>query len=161
MSDKIRVKLYLDDNTVDGKPFSTRARAIARHEFNPRQHAGVRAAYIRSVKIRGVVEGVRGELWATQPSPDADGSNRVYGALTYGSLTEALYAALEEDPKNPQLLLTLNKGLEAKVLSWRTPPSVLKYLVKLHNRFHTGASTSFVELVQLIPEAAGLADFSA
>ena len=150
MSDKVRIKLYLDDNSPDGKNFGLRDKAITRHVFNPRQHAGVKAEYIRSVKLRGVVEGVRGELWCTAPGPDG----RTWGALTYGSLTEALYQALQDDPTNPQLLLTLAKGLEAKVLAAQTPPSVLKYLVKLHNRFHMGAQTSFVELVQLVPEAA-------
>ena len=112
----------------------------------------MRAAYIRSVKKRGVVQGVRGELWATQPSPTAEGPRRAYAALTFGSLTEALYIALEEEPENSLLTLTLTKGGEARIFSHRTPPSVLKYLVNLHNRFHQGASTSFVELVQLVPE---------
>ena len=148
------MRFFEDNNDADGPPFQTRARLIARHEHNPRQHAGVKAAYVASVKLRGIVDGVRGELWAVQPDPRA--ANRQFGALTFGSLTEAFYQALEEEPTNSQLLLSLAKGLNATVFSFRTPPAVTKYLVKLHNRFHVGAATSFVELVQLVPEVPSL-----
>ena len=145
----MRVKLFLDDNSTDAerKPYGSRIRAIRRHAVNQRQHNSVQKLYVESVKAKGVVEGVRGELWVT--APNADG---VYGALSWGSLTEAVYQALDEDPQNEQLKLVVTKGIEGKILSDRTPTSVLKYLTKLRNRFHQGAATSFLELVQLVPE---------
>jgi hypothetical protein len=38
--------------------------------------------------------------------------------------TDAFYAALEEEPTNPNLLASLAEGLEAVVLHCATPPSV-------------------------------------
>ena len=150
VAEKVRVKLFVDDNTTDNerKPYAGRVRAIRRHRVNQRQHSSVQKQYVSSVKQRGVVEGVRGELWCT--APDSEG---IYGALTWGSLTEAVFQALLEDPDNQQLTLVVTKGIEAKLLSNKTPDSVLKFLTRLHNRFHSGASTSFLELIQLVPEA--------
>ena len=75
-----------------------------------------------------------------------------YFALSFASLTESFYAAIREEPDNQMLLLTVSKGLEARVLHYKTPHLIGKYLINLHNRFHLGSSTSFVELVQLVPD---------
>ena len=109
---------------------------------------------MRSVRLRGVVEGVRGEPWLQQKPPAEPGtSGAKYFALSFASLTESFFEALIEDPQNELLLLSVSKGLECRVLHYRTPPMIGKYLVNLHNRFHQGSSTSFVELMQLIPDA--------
>ena len=75
-----------------------------------------------------------------------------YQALSWGSLTEAVYQALCEDPTNPQLRAVVEHGMEAKVLNARMPTSVLQYKTRLHNVFHQGASASFVELSYGQPE---------
>ena len=66
--------------------------------------------------------------------------------------------SLDEDYENPNLRLTLSKGLECRVLHSRAPPAVLKYLVHLHNRFHQGSSTSFVDLLGVVPDVSCLND---
>ena len=114
----------------------------------------MKAAYVKSVKMRGVVEGVRGEPWLVQRvTGDLNGASPSYYALSFASLCEAFYHALEEDGTNENLLLSLSKGLECRVLHHRTPGMILKYLVNLHNRFHQGSSTSWVELIQIVPDA--------
>ena len=130
-----------------------------RHKTNPRQHEGVKKQYILSVKTRGIVEDVRGGLWAVEAERVERNGVLVTGpvqALTFGSLTEAFYQALVDEPSNQLLLTSLAKGLEARLISAKTPPSVLKCLVTFHNQFHAGAATSFVELVQMVPDAAWL-----
>ena len=137
------------------KPFAERARNIVRHKTNPRQHEGVKKQYIQSVKMRGIVEDVRGGLWAVEAERVERNGHMTTGpaqAVTFGSLTESFYAALHEEPENPMLLQSLSKGLEARILSAKTLMSVLKYLVTFHNHFHAGAATSFVELVQMVPD---------
>ena len=120
---------------------------LVRHMgFNPRQQAGVKAAYIRSIKQRGICESVRGEAWGIA---NPDGPVQL---LSCASLTEAFYAALQEEPANPNIQLTLKAGLEVRLLSARTPAGVCKYLVRLHNRFHGGAATNFLELMSAVPE---------
>ena len=146
MGDITRLPFFLDrDHTVRG---------IQRHAVNPRQHAGVKAQYVASVRMRGIIESVRGECWCVEAVPDSAGvRSGPKGALTFGSLTEAFYEALSQDPTNGALLATLTKGLAARVLNYRTPPAVLRYLVRFHNGFHGGAGTSFVELISAVPEA--------
>ena len=131
-----------------------KVRGIERHPLNGRQHNGVKQQYVASVRLRGVIENVRGECWLTEASIDSSG--RRSGpklALTFGSLSEAFYSALQDDASNPALVATLSRGLEARLVSHRTPESVLKFLIRYHNGFHFGASTSFLELIGLIPEA--------
>jgi len=146
----------LGDNSLSGdsssaSPFSTRKRAITRHELNNRYQSGVKQAYKASLRLHGIVEGVRGEAWMLQPEIGPDGEKVTgYQALSFASLSESFYAALSEDPCNESLLLTLSKGLECRVLSSRMPPAIIKYLVNLHNRFHTGSGTSFVELIKMV-----------
>jgi hypothetical protein len=46
----------------------------------------------------------------------------------------------------------LGRGLEARIFSHKMPDCITKYLVKMHNRFHGGAATSFIELMQSVPD---------
>ena len=132
-----------------------RVRNIRRHTWNNRIQSGVKESYKQSCRLRGIVEGVRGEAWLCEPCLDPKTGERSgpYEALSFASLVESFYSVLEEDPQNPNLLCTLGKGLECRVIHHRIPPAVAKYLVHLHNRFHQGSSTSFVELMNLIPDA--------
>ena len=106
-------------------------------------HPGVKTAYLASVKARGIVEGARGELEPVVRTALRSGPMR---ALTFGSLCEAFYAALADEPEYKNLRNTLETLLECRILHRSTPPSILKHLINLHNRFHAGAGTSFVEL---------------
>ena len=160
---KTRVRFFLDENSTDDTavPFASRQVGIVRHAFNQRRHAGVKQAYIKSCMARGIVEGVRGECWIGEPKPDALGVRKgPYQALTYGSLLESFYTALNMEPRNPLLIRTLQRGLECRLFSHKVPESVAKYMVKLHNRFHQGAGVSFIELIQTVPDASWLINYS-
>ena len=122
--------------------------------MNNRQQRSVKSAYVQSVKARGVCEGVRGEAWMLQPSPQNDVGQQQspYLALSYGSLSEAYYQALMNDGSNPNLLISLKRGLEVRLLHHRTPPDVIRFLIHYHNGFHAGSGTSFCELIQMVPD---------
>ena len=133
-------------------PFSEKPKNLARHmEYNPRHQAGVKMQYVKSVKARGIVESVRGECWAIAPAEN-DGRPAPYLLLSCASLVEAYYTAIAEEPNNENLIATAKKGMEARVLSIRTPASVCRYLTTLHNQFHHGASTNFLELIRIAPQ---------
>lgn len=137
-------------------PFSEKPKNLSRHmTYNPRHQASVKQIYIKSVKQRGIVESVRGECWAVAPQ-EVDGRKGPYLLLSCASLVEAYYQAIQEEPSNSNLLTTCRKGIEARILSPRTPGSILRYLVTLHNQFHHGASTNFLELIRLAPQVAGV-----
>ncbi|CAL1163170.1 unnamed protein product [Cladocopium goreaui] len=134
-------------------PFSEKPKNLARHmEYNPRHQAGVKMQYVKSVKARGIVESVRGECWAIAPAEN-DGRPAPYLLLSCASLVEAYYTAIAEEPNNENLIATAKKGMEARVLSIRTPASVCRYLTTLHNQFHHGASTNFLELIRIVDTA--------
>ena len=135
-------------------PFEQRRRSIVRHPMNNRQQRSGRATYVQSVKNRGVCEGVRGEAWLLQPLPQNDVGQQQspYLALSYGSLSEAYYQALIDEPTNSNLIIRLKRGLEARLLHHRTLPDVVHFLIHYHNNFHAGSGTSFCELVQMVPD---------
>ncbi|CAJ1440640.1 unnamed protein product [Effrenium voratum] len=154
MGERKTIQFFQDSNVPDQSlPFASRVRNLARHSvFNPRQQEGVKAAYVKSCKARGICESVRGEAWATQPTANDDGRMGPYLLISSASLVEAFYTALNEEPGNPNLIATLRHGIQVRILSSRTPPGICKYLTKLHNRFHGGASTNFLELIGFIPD---------
>ena len=162
VGDKTRIRFFADTNHLDGVqfPFDRRVRNIERSIYNGRQQDGVRAEYVKSTKLRGIVENVRGEPWMQQRGDLVNGGNdgkfASYYALSFASLTEAFFTALAQEPQNQNLMLTLSRGLECRIIHAKTPPSVCRYLVNLHNRFHSGSSTSFVELLTLVPEVSRL-----
>ncbi|CAL1151058.1 unnamed protein product [Cladocopium goreaui] len=156
VGEKCRIKWFLCNNSDDATlfPFEQRRRSIVRHPMNNRQQRSVKSTYVQSVKARGVCEGVRGEAWMIQPSPQSDVGQQQspYLALSYGSLSEAFYQALIDEGSNPNLLMSLKRGLEVRLLHHRTPPDVIRFLIHYHNGFHAGSGTSFCELVAMVPD---------
>ena len=156
MGQKTRVQWFADDNTEDCsiRPFDQRKRNVVRHQLNSRQQSSVKAAYIASVKMRGVCEGVRGEAWLVQPEPNTSigAQQNPFKALSFGSLSEAFFCALNDEPSNTNLIASLRRGLEARILHHSTPNEVLRFLVHIHNSFHSGSGTSFCELISMVPQ---------
>lgn len=148
MGQKTRVQWFSDDNSEDSsiRPFEQRKRTVVRHQLNNRQESSVKATYIASVKMRGVCEGVRGEAWLVQPEPNPSigAQQNPFRALSFGSLSEAFYCALNEEPTNPNLIASLRRGLESRLLHHATPHEVLRFLV-----FRDTLLTSFLVGLQL------------
>lgn len=78
-------------------------------------------------------------------------------ALSFGTLTTAVYKAFEKDPDNPDnanVKRTIAAGLpNAVVFHPRLPKDVISFLRDLHNKFHEGSSISFVEVLQMVHDA--------
>ena len=155
---KTRVRFFLDENSTDDTavPFASRQVGIVRHAFNQRRHAGVKQAYIKSCMARGIVEGVRGECWIGEPKPDALGVRKgPYQALTYGSLLESFYTALNMEPGNPLLIRTLQRGFgvstlftqssrECGQIHGQTPQSIPSGCWRFVHRADTNSSRCFL-----------------
>ena len=118
-------------------------KALIRHPINGRTQATVLRKYVEQVKRHGVVQGVRGEPWIVEALP---GEPKLL--LTWGTLTNAVYISFTDDPLNPQVALTVQQGLKDCVVFRRdTPDDVLRWLRDYHNKFHSGSSQSFAELL--------------
>ena len=151
-----KILRFFQDGTDNNPniPFSEKPKNLGRHMiYNPRNQAGVKQAYVRSVKARGIVESVRGEMWAVAPEEVQDGRKGPHLLLSCASLIEAFYQAITEDSENENLLTTCRKGIKARILSPRRPGNICRYLTTLHNQFHHGASTNFLELIRQAPQA--------
>ena len=98
-----------------------------RHPMNNRRQDRVLQSYVRSVQTRGVIPGVRGQAWLLAPSS----SSGCFLCLTFGTLTEAFYNAMERDDRvnYPNLLATAAAGLDAIVFDYRTPECILNFML--------------------------------
>ena len=118
---------------------------IQRHPLNMRKQDSVLERYVASILEKGIVTGVRSEAWMIF-SP-----NRTFPALalSYGTLAEALYTAVERDPDNTFVVNAVRKGLpNVRMLNEQTPSNVLSFLKAYNNEFHGGSSWTIVELME-------------
>lgn len=92
---------------------SIKIRNIRRHPNNQRWQKSMHLKCKRSLEHRGMIVGVRAEAWLVfnknrEPPMLASGA---------GTITDAFYDALEDDPEelNMMLQMSLRNGLEARV----------------------------------------------
>ena len=92
---------------------AVKVRNIERHPNNKRWQKSMHLKCKRSLEIRGIIQSVRSEAWLVynkqrQPPMLAIGA---------GTITDAFYAALQDDPdeQNTMLQMSLTNGLEARV----------------------------------------------
>eukprot|EP00959_Pyramimonas_sp_CCMP1952_P366242 7670463-Pyramimonas_sp.AAC.1 len=121
---------------------------FTRHKLNNRNFAAHRENLVRRILKQGLMEGVRGEAWAVPEKPDTTMGNLSDSRmmlLSHATLTEAVYEAHRRKPSNRYVKTTLQLGLQIKVFQGRTPKYICEYLKEIHNEFHSGAQTSFLE----------------
>eukprot|EP00969_Alexandrium_andersonii_P173788 7682723-Alexandrium_andersonii.AAC.1 len=87
---------------ADGSP------NIQAHPLNQRHQEQVLRQYVSSIKQYGNIPGVRGSPWLVAPEKD-DGP---FLAITYGTLSKAIFIAKQEDPSNPLVEESLRRGLK-------------------------------------------------
>ncbi|CAE7226659.1 unnamed protein product [Symbiodinium sp. CCMP2456] len=108
-------------------------KAIMRHPLNSRRQDQVLQVYKKSVQQRGIIKGVRGECWVRAPNPE--NNETVYLALTFGTLTEAFYAAWADADRESYANLKLTHRVEkawanhrlALGITARTPEYEVRY----------------------------------
>ena len=131
---QIEVADHIPYLKADGSP------NVMRHRCNDRSYDETTEDLAVSIESRGCMIGVRGEAWAVKGS--------TYQMLTWGHLTDAVLLANSRSPVNPFVQATVARGLEhVTVFHDRMPDDVASYLVRLHNDFHGGAATSFLEVL--------------
>jgi hypothetical protein len=113
------------------------------HELNHRRQAAVINGYIDSIRTYGVSQSVRGAACAV-PSK---GGGPPYRLLTFGFLSRAAYAAMQQYRGEKKIEECRNKGLTIEVYDERMPSDACRYIRDYYNRFHGGSSTSFLEVL--------------
>ncbi len=126
---------------------------LHRHPVNKdRGQAATIDDYKRGVLRFGVQPHCRGcAIAVPRAVSNADGPSdaQPYFLVGHATLTEAVYAAHEEEPENPQVIASLSQGLpEPLVLSPRTPRDVLLWIKEEHNRWHRGAGQTIIEYME-------------
>ena len=131
------VKLFSEDG----------ARLFEMQSDNIRDQKVVEDDYVRSVLTKGNVSGVRGQPWAVL----SEGEQPPFNLISYGTLARAIYRAAQAEPDNPNVLATLEQGLEnLQVYSSKTPIDVIRWLRDFHNEFHGGSGFTVLELLKLV-----------
>ena len=122
-------------------------RLLWRSVHNKRNHKQVKEEYVQNILDNGVYQGVRGTPWVIA------GTDCLFYHMSYATLAESVYEALERDPTNQNINITFRNGIPgAIVFTPRTPVDVLEYLKELHNNFHGGVATSFLEVYGKVDE---------
>ena len=122
---------------------------LHRHPLNNREQAAVVESYVGGLLEHGVVQGVRGAAWAIQDEANPE----QYFLLSWGTLSDAMYVAVQRDPHNKQLKSSLATGIPAcTVFHPRTPKDVVKHLITSHNDFHHGSANTFVQRYKQVEE---------
>ncbi len=104
--------------------------------------------YVTTAKAYGNVPGVRGDPWLVAPRKEGD----PFLAITFGTLSRALYLAREEDPENPLIQESFRRGLKGcMIFEPDIPNDVVIWLRDWHNSWHSGSGVTFLELLQRIP----------
>ena len=123
---------------------------IVPHELNFRHQDQVERKYTNSLRRFGNVPGVRGEPWFQV----SQGGGAPYKAITYSTLSRSMYRAVEEDPANPLIIASIERGLPNCILfDENMPDDCVGWLRDWHNSFHEGSSVSFLELLKLVKDA--------
>ncbi len=126
------------------------------HSQNCREHDTVIEAYEQSIMEHGILQDVRGRLFAALSlAPSADDPSIYEEGLplrliTWGSLGRAFYSAHSKaGAANKQIAASLANGLEGIcVLRARLPADCVSYLRDYHNLWHDGAGDNFIKLLR-------------
>ena len=117
---------------------------VIRHPLNDRSQGATAEALANSVEQQGAIAGVRDHAWAVKGKNAGDCCQM----LTWGHLCEGVLLAAARSPDNQYVISTLERGVgNATIFNQNTPEDVLHYLIRMHNTFHHGAGTSFLDLL--------------
>ncbi|CAK0824466.1 unnamed protein product, partial [Prorocentrum cordatum] len=121
-------------------------RCLVRSKHNPRQQATVAKEYCKSVLENGLQMSCRGAPIAVM---GAAKDSIEFQMLAGATLMEGYFLAVETDPENEFVVAAAESGYQnCIVLRGDTPTDVLIWVMNAHNKFHGGAMTSFLELIE-------------
>jgi len=123
------------------------------HDCNRRGQMQVIRAYVRSILKYGFLGCVRGDAWAQEGSEKVGEKNTPLGLMSCGQVCEAIYICAEEHADHRHVKETLKRGMEVDIFQALMPIDVVNLLKDLHNAFHGGSDTSFVQVLEIVLEA--------
>ena len=124
------------------------AQQLVGHPCNVRAEAQTELEYAKSIEQFGNVSECRGIAIAQL----SKGGVPPFQMLTDRQLSKGVYIAHRRSPTNPLVMKTIQRGIpSSRCLTSRTPRDVAEWLKQWFNGFHLGSSTSFIEVIELVP----------
>ena len=132
-----------------------RTRLLYRHPRNNREQRSTTEAYVKSIMENGLLSANRSSAFSAAPNWDDPEVQKmklpndpdVRLLFAHAHLAEAVYEAESREPGNIQVQRSVEGGIVgATDFHKKTPTDVIRYLKESNNSFHTGSSTSFLEL---------------
>ena len=141
----VQTKFHLDDGR----------RALVRAPVNQERSMNMQTLneYTAKAKSTGLLLGLGSELWAIPVDALVQIGRCQFLLLTGGTRVEAIYRAHEEDPRNPQVVATI-EGQSPKIVLFRTdtPRDVQEYLRDIGNSLNDLAvSVTWLESLAMVP----------
>ena len=125
-------------------------RNLVPHACNRRGQTSVVRSYVKSILKYGFLQSVRGDAWAQE---GAAGAGSPVGLMSCGQVCEAIYTCAKDHADNRHVKETILRGMEVDVFQSSMPSDVVTLLKDLHNAFHGGSETSFVQVLSIVLEA--------
>ncbi|CAK0868074.1 unnamed protein product, partial [Prorocentrum cordatum] len=158
MLDKIKQD-FLVRAGVQAEFFDTAGRRlIAPHELNVRKNNIQIQRFKRSILKYGNIQGVRGGAIAVLSSaPGESNGAPPWRMLTYGSVSRAVYLAVDENTTDPvqkkNVEATLSAGLVLDEYESAMPIDCAEHIRDFYNAFHGGAGITFLEIIDKVETA--------
>ena len=147
-------RVYILPNQPQRLPYfcpDTGARVALRHPLNQRPHSQVVEDYVGTIVKYGLFQEARSTAWGVTPTHGNVNTKYDKWLMGAGTTTDAVCLAHQRHSHNANVIGTIKEGLSFTEWNNKTPDSVLIFFKELHNSFHGGASTSFIELINSIP----------
>ena len=127
-------------------------RLIFRHRLNSRRVDQSMRRYKNGILSMGVLDEMRGSLVLIPQGVESLFVDQTYGVIGGGTLFDAIYLAIEEEPSNPHCLDLLKNGVHNTIILDRhTTDDEIELVKQLHNDFHGGQGTTVAELYRQVP----------
>ncbi|CAK0837893.1 unnamed protein product, partial [Prorocentrum cordatum] len=133
-------------------------RLIVPHELNVRKNNIQIQRFKRSILKYGNIQGVRGGAIAVLSSAPGE-SNGIppWRMLTYGSVSRAVYLAVDENTTDPvqkkNVEATLSAGLVLDEYESAMPIDCVEHIRDFYNTFHGGVGITFLEIIDKVETA--------
>ena len=147
-------KIYVIDRHRTCRYFDDQAnRLLKRHPLNMRDVDGMAEEFADLIIKAGVQADKRGRPVLMPDRPDVEpGAAFTFREVEYflliggGTMTDGVYLAASKAPLSPQVIATLEQGLEdCIILHPCTPTDIVTHIVASHNDFHLGSPSTFLQ----------------
>ena len=151
-----RLAPYVIKKGANIKFYNNGRKNVLPHPDNQRGHLQMIAQFVCTIRTHSLVSGVRGQCWVQSSAPEdmsiGDDFGPVY-TITWGTLSAAVFEAEKRYGTEKNVIAAINKGTENCIVCHHNlPKDIVEFLRDFHNKWHSGAATTFVQHLMNIPE---------